>query len=47
MYFVMPQAVIKFRLMMFCELIYDFIKTQLSFAYQPWYCVTYVTGNFY
>ena len=32
----MPHAVITFGLMMFCELIYHFIKTQLSFAYQQW-----------
>ena len=36
MYFVMPHTVIKFELMMFCELIYHFVKTQLSFAYKQW-----------
>ena len=30
-------AVIKFRLMMFCEHIYHFSQTQLSFAYQQWF----------
>ena len=33
MRFVMPHTVIKFRLIMFCQLIYHFIKTQLSFTY--------------
>ena len=37
MCFLMPHTVITFGLMMFCELlIYHFIKTQLSFAYQKW-----------
>ena len=30
----MLHTVIKFRLMMFCEFTYHFIKTQLSYAYQ-------------
>ena len=36
MCFTMPYAVIKFEVMMFFELIYHFVKTQLSFAYQQW-----------
>ena len=32
----MPHTVIKFGLMMFCLLIYHFIETKLSFAYQQW-----------
>ena len=47
--FVMPHAVIKFGLMMFCELIYHFIKTIVIClsAMALSYCVMYVTGNFY
>ena len=36
-WFVIPHRVIKFGLMMFCELIYHFIKTESSFTYQQWF----------
>ena len=43
MCFVMPHTVIKFGLMMFCELIYVIYLSAMALSY----CIMYVTGNFF